>query len=172
MAAATPHPATPQKYEVRVGSNLVQSTNQIGRWMGSGWVWAAIVACFPKRGPLPNGRWRDLAAGRWLLDVGAQRIRYLPCDVHHHSSRVFTPWWRVRHWPHWQASSGCLRGNRALGGVVRLPPPPRPLHAAGVVLYHGCAGGWRAWGCGRARRGVTGARGRAARRAVLILRVW
>lgn len=92
--------------------------------MGSGWVWAAIVACFPKRGPLPNGRWRDLAAGRWLLDVGAQRIRYLPCDVHHHSSRVFTPWWRVRHWPHWQASSGCLRGNRALGGVVRLPPPP------------------------------------------------
>lgn len=119
-----------------------------------------------------NGRWRDLAAGRWLLDVGAQRIRYFPCDVHHHSSRVFTPWWRVRHWPHWQASSGCLRGNRALGGVVRLPPPPRPLHAAGVVLYHGCAGGWRAWGCGRARRGVTGARGRAARRAVLILRVW
>ena len=108
--------------------------------MGSGWVWAAIVACFPKRGPLPNGRWRDLAAGRWLLDVGAQRIRYLPCDVHHHSSRVFTPWWRVRHWPHWQASSGCLRGNRALGGVVRLPPPP-------AVACGWCRG--VSWMCGR-----------------------
>lgn len=46
---------------------------------------------------------------------------------------------------------------------------PRLLHAAGVVLYRGCAGGWRAWGWGE---GATrcGWRWRAHGAAGLILR--